>query len=495
MGEQIQYHQCVAASSQIQSVSECAYQRFLQVLKDCSPLRQKELGQYPTQAAIATFMANRFELPSSDSISVLDAGAGTGVLAAALVERLINCCKKLKRIHLDCFEVAPELLPDLRLTLASLRIVALRNEIELIARVMPQDFVTAATRMAAERNYDMVVMNPPYFKIAANSVHAKAVPEVCHGQPNIYMLFMYLGAKLLAPAGELVTITPRSFASGEYFRLFRLRFFDLVNPAYIHIFESRDDAFADSRVLQENVIIKFDHSARTRIQVSVSSGVSDLECPSPQVLLSELLLDRKSSAQILKLPSNKEQVEALRNLLGVSRPSMRSLGLRVSTGKVVPFRAKSFLRGAANRLSAPLIWMQNFQRGEVLWPLSALNKPQHIHIHPSTQSLLVRNDNYVLVRRFSSKDDKHRIVAAPFLSKDFSSEYVAFENHVNFIWSAGRRLTKRQVEALASYLNSGLVENYMRAISGNTQIGASELLELPVTDELAALFGFEKKSA
>jgi hypothetical protein len=35
----------------------------------------------------------------------------------------------------------------------------------------------------------------------------------------------------------------------------------------------------------------------------------------------------------------------------------------------------------------------------------------------------------------------------------------------------------------------------MRAISGNTQIGASELLELPVTDELAALFGFEKKSA
>jgi adenine-specific DNA-methyltransferase len=485
----------VAASPQIQSVSELAYQRFLEVLKDCNPLRQKELGQYPTQAAIATFMANRFELPSSDSISVLDAGAGTGVLAAALVERLINCCKKLKRIHLDCFEVAPELLPDLRLTLASLRNVALPNEVELIASVVPQDFVTAATQMAAaERKYDMVVMNPPYFKIAANSVHAKTVPEVCHGQPNIYMLFMYLGAKLLAPAGELVTITPRSFASGEYFRLFRRRFFDLVNPAYIHIFESRGDAFADSRVLQENVIIKFDHSARARIQVSVSSGVSDLESPNPQVLLSELLLDRKSSAQILKLPSNKEQVEALRNLLGVG-PSMRSLGLRVSTGKVVPFRAKSFLRGAANRLSAPLIWMQNFQRGELLWPLSALDKPQHIHIDQSTQSLLVRNDNYVLVRRFSSKDDKHRIVAAPFLGKDFSSQCVAFENHVNFIWSAGRRLTKRQVEALASYLNSDLVENYMRAISGNTQIGASELLELPVTDELAALFGFEKKSA
>ena len=104
--------------------------------------------------------------------------------------------------------------------------------------------------------YDLVISNPPYFKIRKDDPRAVAWASVVHGQPNIYSLFMAVSAELLSETGKLVYIVPRSFASGPYFRRFREVFFQRVAPTAVHLFESRKDVFKNQTVLQENLIIR-----------------------------------------------------------------------------------------------------------------------------------------------------------------------------------------------------------------------------------------------
>ena len=87
--------------------------------------------------------------------------------------------------------------------------------------------------------------------------------------------------------------------------------------------------------------------------------------------------------------------------------SLEQYGLQVSTGRVMPFRARSFLRDSIGHQNAivPLLWMQNVKPYRVVYPLAGFDKPQAITVDDGT--LLVPNTNYVLLRRFSAKED-HR---------------------------------------------------------------------------------------
>ena len=52
---------------------------------------RKKYGQFFTSAETARYMAQMFDIPESkDELSILDAGAGSGILTCALIERLIE---------------------------------------------------------------------------------------------------------------------------------------------------------------------------------------------------------------------------------------------------------------------------------------------------------------------------------------------------------------------------------------------------------------------
>jgi len=72
---------------------------------------------------------------------------------------------------------------------------------------------------------------------------------------NLYSGFLAAALALLAPGGELVAITPRSFCNGPYFRPFREALLRSAQLRRLHIFESREQAFSDDEVLQENIIL------------------------------------------------------------------------------------------------------------------------------------------------------------------------------------------------------------------------------------------------
>src|SRR5207302_7584678 len=106
-----------------------------------------------------------------------------------------------------------------------------------------------------QRPFDLAILNPPYFKINQKDQRARMVKDIAQGRTNMYTMFMSLAASSLRAGGRFVSITPRSFSSGAYFKHFRHQFFSTIIPELIHIFDSRRSAFEDANVLQENIIL------------------------------------------------------------------------------------------------------------------------------------------------------------------------------------------------------------------------------------------------
>ena len=258
-----------------------------------------------------------------------------------------------------------------------------------------------------------------YFKVGKDDPRAVAVSGVVHGQPNIYALFMAVGAALLRVGGDFVFITPRSFSSGLYFRRFRAVFFDMIRPTRIHVFGSRRDAFRRDEVLQENVIfsgIRQDrwhgNGAGAPIAISSSFGVGDINESSAREVSASVALDFASMDKILRLPTCDNDDDALA-LVDSWSGSLCGLGLNISTGPVVPFRATEFIAREGNipASHAPLLWMNHVRAMRATWPLDR-HKPEYIE-RSGAEALLVPNRNYVLLRRFSAKEEARRLTAPP----------------------------------------------------------------------------------
>ena len=108
---------------------------------------------------------------------------------------------------------------------------------------------------------------------------------------------------------------------------------------------------------------------------------------------------------------------------------------------------------------------------------------------PESASLLVPAGVYVLVKRFSSKEEPRRIVAALFDPKDVPCREVAFENHLDYLHEVGRPLPPDLARGLAAFFNSPRVDVFFRQFNGHTQVNATDLrgLRCPTREALVAL--------
>lgn len=179
------------------------------------------------------------------------------------------------------------------------------------------------------------------------------------------------------------------------------------------------------------------------------------------------------------LPTNGRDLGVMDRVAGWTG-TLASMGLDVSTGPVVPFRVERFLRQKSSTDTVPLLWLQHVRPDQVTWPLDGdFRKPEHIKRSAGTKRL-VPNRTYVLVRRFSAKEDARRLVAGPYLAGSLPGDFLGLENHVNFIHRPGGELSPRQAIGLAALFNSELIDTYFRISSGNTQVSATELRALPL---------------
>ena len=433
---------------------------------------------------------------------VLDPGSGTGILSAAVCEAA-NSSGTVRSLHIDAYEIEQSLAGLSRLVLSFAQDWLDRRGVALTFNVTHGDFVLehAAALRARTQNglwgrnealnaeYELVVSNPPYFKLGKDDPRAMAGESAVHGQPNIYALFMAVSAELLSQSGELVYIVPRSFASGPYFKRFREVFFRRVAPTAIHLFECRKDVFRNQTVLQENLVIvarpRMDGERLDESQVLVSHSRGTHDLAERQRFLVDIgsVLDLASANKELSIPLCAEDLELVQAVRAWPN-TLHSLGLEVSTGPVVPFRATRFLtHNPLGRSAAPLLWMQNIRPMRTAWPSPEADKHQWITTEPGSMKLLVRDATYVLLRRFSAKEDKRRLVAAPLLRGALGQDFVGLENHLNYIRGVLRVLDEELAYGLSALLNSTFLDRFFRISNGNTQVSATELRAMPLPAE------------
>ena len=65
-------------------------------------------------------------------------------------------------------------------------------------------------KSSVDKNFDIIISNPPYFKLSKDDKRVIVSQELVNGQPNIYSIFMGIAAKLLSENGELIFITPEA---------------------------------------------------------------------------------------------------------------------------------------------------------------------------------------------------------------------------------------------------------------------------------------------
>jgi len=247
----------------------------------------------------------------------------------------------------------------------------------------------------------------------------------------------------------------------------------------IHIFGSRKKAFGDDDVLQENIIY---HAVRglqkpKSVTISTSEGLDFGKARILSVAYSRVVYPKDRDMFIHLDIDDADTSPAERIKCFTS--SLNKLGLVVSTGRVVDFRAREHLRQAPEQETVPLIYPCHFLNGFIEWPFESGKKPNAIMSSSKTSGLLVEGGFYVLIKRFSSKEQLRRVMAAVYDPTRIDASLVGFENHLNYFHKQGRGLPADLAKGLALYLNSTVVDQYFRLFSGHTQVNATDLRKMP----------------
>ena len=465
----------------------------VQATRKLDPSRRIELGQFLTPAAIAKFMASMCEARQA-SLRLLDAGAGVGSLTAAVVAEVCTRDHHPTKISACAYELDRALVEYLRQTMNLCQQLCAQVGIQFDIEIKPVDFIhSAVSALGAplfeeSGRFDLAILNPPYRKINSDSDIRQVLRSAGIETSNLYTGFVSLVARMLAAGGELVAITPRSFCNGPYFRPFREDFLSRMVFKRLHVFESRNAVFCDDDVLQENIIFRAVRSTEPSkaVALSMSHGPNEEAASVRHVKPEELVHPGDSERFIHFVPdeANQHVAERMAALSG----TLSDLGLSVSTGRVVDFRARRFLRSYPERDCAPLIHPCHFKDGSIAWPKLNGKKPNAIAISPETLEALVPNGVYVLTRRFTAKEEPRRVVAALYDPSLVSEPLVGFENHLNYYHRGGNGLPMDLARGLVAYLNSTFVDAYFRQFNGHTQVNATDLrnLKYPTRAQLEA---------
>ena len=440
---------------------------------------QTQLGQFFTPARTASLVAS---LPSVHNLTgpvrVLDPGAGSGSLAAALVARLAAERPGLA-VHVVAVEKDTVMVPYLAATLADCETIP-----GVTTELVAGDYLIGATGLDPDPRmlgpFDLVIMNPPYGKMKGADPSRQMVALEHVDTPNLYAAFWALGIATLAPGGQCVAIVPRSWANGAYFESFRKWLLDRLRLDTLHVFESRSSVFADMGVLQENVIVSGTMGGVRGGSVELSVSVGGTDALTRQKVPASAVVDPSDRHAFVRFTDGASTVPL------AACHSLAELGLTVSTGRVVDFRARDHLSNDASEVdTAPLIYPGNVRGGGIMWPRS-IGKPQALRVSDDTaRRLLVPAGVYTVTKRFSAKEERRRVVAGVW---DRPGP-VAFENHLNYFHERGHGLPMGLARGLSVWLNSSPVDTVFRTFSGHTQVNAGDLRTLPYPslDDLSAL--------
>lgn len=451
---------------------------------------KKVLGQYFTDSPIADFMSSMVDLKTLNrkSVKLLDCGAGYGMLTASTAIYLLD--NGFEKVEAILYEIDNSIINDLRCVLEEVKLLFVNKNKIFNYSIFNDDFITSRPDLNGDLKFDVAVINPPYFKYSAkDSKYSKKTSDLFKGDPNIYASFIAVALSAMSVNGQLVAISPRSFLNGLYFKGFRQFILKHSRLDRIHVFKSRKDVFVDSNILQENIIFKLikNKSDFSKIMISSSRNILDLNDPYIKLYSKNIIIDNSNTEGMIRIPETEKDYEVLLRAEKLESTFSKE-GYFISTGRVVEHRAKDFitLEHFKNN-QVPLIKAHNVSINGVVWD-GKNKKDISFDLNDSFEKHLIVNKKYLILKRFTSKDEHRRLVAGIYSPVD-GLEYIGVTNKLNYIRRKDSLLSEEEARGLSIIFNSEFMDDYYRCISGSTQVNATDVrvMKFPVREKVIEL--------
>ena len=114
------------------------------LIRSKSKSENVRLGRFFTKKETARLMANMLTLDESKTAyTVLDPGAGTGILTAAVIEEICTRCKSCRQIFVTCYENNPEFVDMLQDNLERVRKKARHDyDVRVYVTIYEENYIT-----------------------------------------------------------------------------------------------------------------------------------------------------------------------------------------------------------------------------------------------------------------------------------------------------------------------------------------------------------------
>ena len=445
------------------------------------------LGRFFTKKETAALMASMLELDESRAAyTVLDPGAGTGILSAAVVEEICKRAPACKQIFLTCYENNPEFVPMLEDNLERIRKKARHDYgVRLYVTVYPENYITESQSHytvtlfdTVEDKFDIIICNPPTDMVEKSTEEAQRAGGVTQVKSNAAFLFAKLAARHLEADGKLVIMLPTTVASASALSGYRKEMAELLALEKIHLFVAKQKNEKRAVPLKKSIILAYTNGERPEtITVSTST---DWGKPENTTTLPELeydfVVDQNDAS--LTLPKSIEDTRIVKYISAFPE-TLDSLGLKMSTGLVIDSRCESLLFTDPIKSCVPLIRPNHIRGGQIRFP--GIVRKQYVA--PVNTSIIQKNKNMVIIKRVPAKSDDRFVNAAVYMASQLPQfKYISTHNKINFIDAKDKtvEMPARLAFGLFALLNSTIYDRYISIVSKSKQLNSKEMRALPL---------------
>lgn len=341
---------------------------------------------------------------------------------------------------------------------------------------MPPRLVEVADTLerGPKADYDLVIGNPPYGRVRLTSEQRQRYARSLYGHANLYGVFTDIALRWARPKGLIAYLTPTSVLGGQYFAALRRLLGEAAPPEAIDFVHSRKGVFEDA--LQETMLAVFRRGAKPG---AVQVHYVTLENEREALLVRNGTIRLPSSPDAPWLAPRAPEQSGLAAAASRMTTRLSDWGYKVSTGPLVWNRFKDQLCERPARGRHPLIWAEAVS-ADGRFHFRAEKRNHVPWFEPrSGDGWLLTKDPCVLVQRTTSKEQERRLIAAELPAAFLRThKAVVVENHLNMVRPVGR--PKISPVLLAAVLNSTVVDQVFRCISGSVAVSAFELEALPL---------------
>ncbi len=456
------------------------------LVREKSKSENIRLGRLFTKKDTARLMADMLSIDESKTVyTILDPGAGTGILAAAAIEEVCKKAPLAKQIFVTCYENNPIFIPMLYDNLERIR-KKCRHDfgVKLYVTVYEENYLTDSKNhytvtfydKIVEDKFDIIIANPPQDFIEKGSPEALAVGGVTQLKINAAFLFASLASRHLEDGGQLVTVLPTQVASASQLTSFRQELASELALCRIHLFVGPQKNTKRAVPLKKNIILGYRKADKPETITITTSTDSGKELTTLPELDYGFIVDESDGS--LTLPKSVEDTKIVQHISRLPE-TLSSLGLKISTGLVIDSKCEGLLFTEPTKNSLPLIRPSAIKGGQISFPQPVKRQ----YIAAVDPRLVQKNKNMIIIKRVPAKSDDRFLNSAIYMAAQLPAyKYISTHNKVNYIDTKNKseELSPRLAFGLFALLNSTIYDRYLSIISKSKQINAKEMRNLPL---------------